>query len=99
MPITQESYVRLADHLCDILNERDVQRIVNGDFAPLRQAIVEELMFMDYQGAILDIIFEDLFSQKKKPILRTELEGFAEFLMSDLSLFLIQYYLSKRMKK
>ena len=99
MPITQESYQRLANHLCEVLNERDVQRIVSGDFLPLRQVIVEELMFMDYQGAILDIVFEDLFSQKKKPILRAELEGFAEFLMSDLSLFLIQHYLSKRLKK
>lgn len=99
MPITQESYAKLADHLCEVLNQRDVQRIVDGDFLPLRQVILEELMFMDYQGPVLDIIFEDLFSQKKKPILRAELEGFAEFLMTDLSLILLQHYLSKRQKK
>lgn len=96
--IREDGYAKLTNRLFEVCNSRELQAIVNGDFAPLKKVIVDELMLNDYNGVFLDILFEDLFSQKKKPILRTHMEEFTDFLMTDISLFLLQHYISKRLK-
>lgn len=99
MPISQESYAKIARHLTEVCNQKELTAILDGDFTAIRRLIAEELLWNDYQGVFLDIVFEDLLTQKKKPILRAELSEFAGFLMTDLSMTMIQYYLSKMMKK
>lgn len=98
MAIRNEAYEKLAQHLLDVCSHKELQDFMAGDFSIVRQVIVDELLLNDYQGTFLDVIFEDLFTQKKKPILKGEFENFAEFLMSDMSLFLLKYNLSKILK-
>lgn len=97
--IRTDSYTKLANHLMDVCNAKEISQILSGDFSVVRQVIVDELLLTDYSGTFLDIIFEDLFTQKKKPILKSELEEFADFLMTDISLYLLKYYLAKAVNK
>ncbi len=99
MAINESSYQKLAQHIVEECNSKQINAIINGDFNPIRAIILDELMFQDYQGVFLDVIFEDMFTQKKKPILRGELEELADFLMSDLSVYLLIHYISKLAKK
>ena len=96
--IRADSYEKLAQHLMEVCSHKELLDFLAGDTSVVHQVIVDELLLNDFQGVFLDIIFEDLFSQKKKPILKVELEKFGEFLMSDVSLILLQYNLSKKMK-
>lgn len=99
MAIELEQYEKLAKHLLETLPCGEIEQIIAGDFLPLRNLIVDELLLNDYRGTILDIIFEDLFTQKKKPILKSQLVEFADFLMSDLSLYMLKHNLSVLHKK
>lgn len=98
MPITEDQYKKIAEHIKDSCTAQEIKLILNEDFRPLRVLILDELLMTDYQGAILDIVFEDLFTQKKKPYLKIHLGELADFLMSDLSLRYIRYHLEKLMK-
>lgn len=99
MAVRQDSYAKLAQRLTEVCSRKELDQFLEGDFSIIRQVIVEELLLNDYQGVFLDVIFEDLFSQKKKPILKVKFDEFAEFLMSDLSLFLLKHNLSKILKR
>lgn len=95
MPITEDQYKQLAQHLKENCTASEIRSILEGDFKPLKILIVDELLLVDWQGTILDIIFEDLFTQKKKPYLKSQCGEFADFLMSDLSLHYLRYHLKK----
>lgn len=99
MAISDENYRKLAKHIIEDCSTKEVDLVLAGDFSPIRAIILEELLFNDYCGVFLDIIFEDMFSQKKKPILRAELDDFADFLMSDLSPYMIRHYVSELRSK
>lgn len=99
MAISDEQYQKLACHIIDNCTTAEINQILSGDFSALKSLIVNELLFNDYQGTILDIVFEDLYTQKKRPILKAQFKEFADFLMSDLSLIYLQYNLSKMVKK
>lgn len=99
MAISEENYVVLAKHIIEQCNSKQIEQILSGDFSAVRSIILNELMLNDYRGVFLDIIFEDMFTQKKKPILRAELDDFADFLMSDLSLYLLKLNISKLLAK
>lgn len=99
MAISDEQYQKLAEYIIQECTPAEVRQIIVGDFVPLKDLIVNELLVCDYQGTILDVVFEDLFTQKKKPILKTQLKEFADFLMSDLSLVYLQYQVSKIVNK
>lgn len=98
MAIRTDAYEKLAHHMVDVCSKKELRQFLDGDFSVVRQVIVDELLLNDYQGVFLDIIFEDLFTQKKKPILKSELENFADFLISDISIYLLKYNLSKILK-
>lgn len=89
----------MAARLVDVCSKKELRQFLDGDLSVVRKVITEELLLNDYQGVFLDIILGDLFTQKKKPILVNEFEGFAEFLMSDISLYLLKYNLSKIIKR
>lgn len=99
MAISDEQYVKLAQHIRENCTSHELNAILLGDFSALRALIVDELLLVDYQGTIIDIVFEDLFTQKKKPLLKKELGELADFMMSDLSLQYLRYNLSKLLKK
>lgn len=99
MAISDEQYVKLAQHIKENCTISELNGILSGDFSALRALIIDELLLVDYQGTIIDIVFEDLFTQKKKPQLTKELGELADFLMSDLSLHYLRHNLSKLMKK
>lgn len=99
MAISDEQYKKLAQHIKENCTTSELNAIMAGDFSALRALIVDELLLVDYQGSVIDIIFEDLFTQKKKPLLKKELGELACFMMSDLSLYYLQHNLSELMKK
>lgn len=99
MAISENSYAVLAKHIAEECSSKQIDQIMSGDFSCVRQLILEELMFVDYKGVFLDIILEDMFTQKKKPILRAELDDLADFLMSDLSPHMLKIHVSKQRKK
>lgn len=99
MAISENSYMILAKHIVDECNNKQIDQIMSGDFSCVRMLILDELMFNDYKGVFLDVIMEDMFTQKKKPYLRGELEELADFLLSDLSPYLLKAYVSKHRKK
>lgn len=99
MAISESSYEKLAEHIIEECNSKELNQIQNGDLSPVRIIILQELIFIDYQGVFLDVIMEDMFTQKKKPILKAELDDLADFLLSDLSPYMIKYYVSKQLKK
>lgn len=98
MAITEDQYKQIAQHIKANCDPLQIRSILNGDFTPLKNLITDELMMIDYQGTLLDIIYEDLWTQKKKPYLRKASGDFAEFLMSDLSLGYVRYHLAKLKK-
>lgn len=99
MAISDEQYIKLAQYIIETCTASELKAIMSGDFTALRAMIVDELLLVDYQGTIIDIIFEDLFTQKKKPLLKKELGELTDFLMSDISLIYLKHNLSKLMKK
>lgn len=98
MPITEDQYKKLSQHIKENCTTPEIKLILKGDFSPLRTLIIDELLLVDYQGTIIDVIFEDLFSQKKKPFLKRELGEFADFLISDLSLYYLKRHLEQLVK-
>lgn len=99
MAISEDSYKKLASHIISECNSKEIERIQKGDLSPVRIIILQELILTDYQGIFLDVIMEDMFTQKKKPILKAELDDLADFLLSDLSPYMLKYYVSKGLKK
>lgn len=98
MAIGTDAYEKLARQMIEVCNRKELQDFMSGDFSVVRKAIVDELMLVDYQGVFLDVVFEDLFTKKKRQILKNEFGDFADFLMSDLSLYLLKHNLSKILK-
>lgn len=99
MAISDEQYQKLAEYIVQECTPAEVRQILSGDFSAFKELIVNELLLNDYQGTILDIVFEDLFTQKKKPILKSQFKEFADFLMSDMSLIYLKHNLSKLVNK
>lgn len=99
MAISEDSYKKLASHIISECNSKEIEQIKNGDLSPVRIIILQELIFNDYCGVFLDVIMEDMFTQKKKPILKAELDDLADFLLSDLSPYMLKYYVSKQLEK
>lgn len=99
MAISVEQYDKLTKHLLETLSKKEIDDIIAGDLSPLRDLIVDELLLNDYCGTVIDIIFEDLFTQHKRPILKKQFGKLADFLISDLSIYMLRHNLSLMVKK
>lgn len=98
MAISENQYQKLALYIKENVSRTELQSLIDGDISVLRGLIVDELLLNDYKGLIIDIIFEDLFTQKKKPLLKQNFQKLADFLISDLSLCYLKMILLKLLK-